>query len=207
MAEASKAKLTAAAAASSPSRLTFAGSGDTQSNRIESNTVRTPPSVSGGASSPFKHSHLWSAVSDDLSSTFPVPQSRQASISGNNLLMEDSVGSAMETGQPSCSQEQQSFVFTMDLLNGTDQNGSGLQNIVRHFRSSCSSVGSVSTAVTANSTLTSKTRASARSFASASTKQHAKMEQQQEGDEQRIPIRVAFVPLDPGAFWTSIETD
>jgi len=90
--------------------------------------------------------------------------------------------------------EQKSFVFTMDLLNGKESSSSssgGLQNIVRHFRSSCSSVGSVSTAVTANSTLTTKTRASGKSFASSGRFGT-------NSNSTKIPVRVSFVPLDPG---------
>lgn len=161
---------------------------------VGGNTMWSSASSSGGADP--------TAARED-SSPFPVPQSRQISASSASHL-ED--GNAAE--QPPA---QKSFVFTMDLLNGTDSGvaGSGLQNIVRHFRSSCSSVGSVSTAVTANSTVTTKTKASARSFASGSTSFNNKQpsttttrkeqqQQEEEDEQQRIPIRVSFVPLDPG---------
>ena len=198
MAEASKAKLTAATASTSSltSRSTAAGSNGAMTNMTDAYAK----AAAGGASInniliiDSNGDYRGPAISGDEYLSFPVSQSRQASTFRPHA-MEDSSNTTI---QPLDSPETQSFVFTMDLLNGKEESCSGLQSVVRQFRSSCSSVGSVSTVLTANSSLTSKTKASTRSFASTSTK-YTKREQQQEEVEQRIPIRVSFVPLDPGA--------
>jgi hypothetical protein len=86
------------------------------------------------------------------------------------------------------------FVFTID--SGKIQGGSDLRNIVQHFRSSCSSVGSMSTGITACSTsVTSipRTSMSCSSVASSHRKQHPH-------DSKIFPVRVSFVPLDLGKY-------
>lgn len=134
--------------------------------------------------------------------SFPVSQQQQqqqqqllnsTATSTNN---DNEMTTTMATTSP-----QKSYVFTMDL-NGNGKEGGGLQNIVRHFRSSCSSAGSVSTAVTANSTLTSRASKCSSSVMTVrgahNTITQQQQQQHQSSDEDRVPVRVSFVPLDPG---------
>lgn len=178
MAEASKAKLTTA-----PTNAVVEHYALEQSGTGASSTA-PPASVSF---TPARGDNL--SVGGDIGdpdSPFPVPQSRRVSSVNNNINAEEV-------------EQQESFVFTMDLLNGKESNvDGGLQNIVRHFRSSCSSVGSMNTAVTANSTLTSKTRTSGKSFASSGRLTNNTCKRGEQEVQQRIPVRVSFVPLDPG---------
>lgn len=97
----------------------------------------------------------------------------------------------VSSNSPSSSNNTNNIVFTIDKDNG-DNDGS-LRNIVRHFRSSCSSVGSVSTGITtgtACSTVPSTVTLSAATIASTdgSSSFQSKL----------VPVGVSFVPLDPG---------
>jgi len=109
--------------------------------------------------------------------------------------------------------------------NGQAMGGDGtdIRNIVRHFRSSCSSVGetdsvdtgtctastaasshvtaaskgaSTSTTRQANASTTANTVVSL-SSASSSNHKSTNRQQQQQQQQQRYPVRISFVPLDP----------
>lgn len=81
------------------------------------------------------------------------------------------------------------IVFTIDNKDGVDGDGS-LRNIVRHFRSSCSSVGSVSTGLTVPSTVTLSAATIASGGGDATTSMMP--------SNKLVPVGVSFVPLDPG---------
>jgi hypothetical protein len=91
------------------------------------------------------------------------------------------------------------FVFTID--NGKIQGGScsDLRNIVHHFRRSCSSVeesvctGTAMTTCSTSVTSLPRTSMSCSSIASSSRKHPYPPD-----SSQLIPVRVSFVPLDPG---------
>lgn len=155
--------------------------------------------TTAGASNLFFDTH--SAKEADLSSSaHPTASPSPCTLTQARLTKhEGKVEEEEARNKGDASQAAANFVFTID--NGQIQGD--LRNIVQHFRSSCSSVGSVSTGVTACSTsVTSAPRTSRASMSCSSVASSFYNRKQQHPhhpqDSKLIPVRVSFVPLDPG---------
>jgi inositol-1,3,4-trisphosphate 5/6-kinase/inositol-tetrakisphosphate 1-kinase len=107
----------------------------------------------------------------------------------------------------SSTQGQDNVIFTLGTADGAGQQQGDLRNIVRYFRSSCSSVGdSESTGTCTASTATSSHMtattcgSSSKSKRSVSSQGQSAWQQQHQTSttpQRRYPVRVSFVPLDP----------
>jgi hypothetical protein len=158
----------------------------------EDQDIYTRPIVVGYAFGPKKMSTMGVVMAEASKTKLSRPGTLHF-LKKSSTREESGVG-LLDTSD-SLSQEsprRSNIVFTMDEGPADNSSTNDLRNIVRHFRTTCSSVAS-STATAATGSLTATS-----TVVTAATTAVASSSHEGQQPTQWVPVRVSFVPLDPG---------